>query len=250
MAGWIEASSRPGTAKIARHAAADRDDHGVEALVELLGGDVRADVDVVAKLDALLLEDGHAAIDDPLLQLGVGDAEAQQATGPLVALEHGHRVAALIELGGDRQPRRAGAHDGHRAAGAAVGRVWHHPALGEGALDDGQLDLLDGDRVVVDRQHARRLARRRADQAGELGEVVGGVQLLDRVAPLVAVDEVVPVRDEVAQRATLVAERHPAVHAPRALAAQLGLGLERRSTAGSRPRGRAGRACQSRPGGS
>src|SRR6185312_11200668 len=51
--------------------------------------------------------------------------------------------------------------------------------------------------------------------------------LLDGVAPLVAIDEVVPVGDEVAQRTTLVTERHAAVHAPRALAAQFGVGLQR-----------------------
>ena len=82
-----------------------------------------------------------------------------------------------------------------------------------GALDDLDLDLLDGDRVLADAEHARGLARRRAQPPGELGEVVGGVQPLDRVAPVVAVDEVVPVGDEVAERAAVVAERDAAVHA-------------------------------------
>jgi hypothetical protein len=53
------------------------------------------------------------------------------------------------------------------------------------------------------------------------------VQLVDRLAPFVAVHEVVPVRDQVAERAALMAERHAAVHAPRALPAQLFLRLER-----------------------
>jgi hypothetical protein len=46
------------------------------------------------------------------------------------------------------------------------------------------------------------------------------VQLRERVLPTVAVDEVVPVRDQVAERAALVAERHAAVHAARTLVAQ------------------------------
>ena len=58
-------------------------------------------------------------------------------------------------------------------------------------------------------------------RAGELGEVVGRVQAVDGRAPLVAVDEVVPVGDQVAERAALVAERDAAVHAARALLAQL-----------------------------
>ena len=211
----------------ARDARADREHDRVVALLELLGGDVGADVGVIDELDPLLLEDRHPAVDDRLLELGVGHPEAQQAAGALVALVDGDRVAALVQLGGDRQPRGARADHRDRAARAPVGHLGDDPALGERPLDDRQLDLLDRHRVVVDLQHACRLARRGADQAGELGEVVRRVQLVDRVVPLVAVDEVVPVGDEVAQRTALVAERHPAVHAARALAAQLGLGLQR-----------------------
>ena len=58
---------------------------------------------------------------------------------------------------------------------------------------------------------------RRAQPPGKFGEVVGGVQALHGVGPVVAVDEVVPLGDEVAQRAAVVAERDAAVHAARAL---------------------------------
>src|SRR5262245_1010330 len=88
--------------------------------------------------------------------------------------------------------------------------------------DDRELHLLDRDGVAfLDLEHARRLARRRAEAAGELGEVVRAVQLRDRVAPAVAVDEVVPVRNEVPERTAAVAERDPALHAPRRLLLQL-----------------------------
>src|SRR4051812_11740787 len=99
-------------------------------------------------------------------------------------------------------------------------RLWHHPALGEPALGNGALDLLDRHRVVVDVEHAGGLAWSRADQAGELREVVGGVERLERLAPAAAIDEVVPVRDQVSKRAALVAERDPAVHAAPALLPQ------------------------------
>jgi len=39
--------------------------------------------------------------------------------------------------------------------------------------------------------------------------------------PPVAVDEIVPVRNEIPERAAVMAERHAAFHAPRALLAQL-----------------------------
>src|SRR5687768_13318459 len=100
----------------------------------------------------------------------------------------------------------------------------HHgldPTLVPGAVDDLHLDLLDGDRVLVDPQHARRLARCRAEPTGELWEAVRCVQPLDRVAPVIAVHEVVPVGDEVAERAAVVAERDAAVHAPTRLLREL-----------------------------
>src|SRR5262249_53333203 len=61
---------------------------------------------------------------------------------------------------------------------------------------------------------------RGTERARELREVVGGVQAIDRLAPAVAVDEVVPVRNQVAQRTALVTERDAAVHAAGALLLQ------------------------------
>ena len=103
-----------------------------------------------------------------------------------------------------------------------AGRLRHDPALLPGAVDDRELDLLDRDRVaLVDLEHARRLARGGAEAAGELGEVVRPVQLLDRLVEAVAVDEVVPVGDEVSERAAVVAERDAALHATCALLPEL-----------------------------
>ena len=53
---------------------------------------------------------------------------------------------------------------------------------------------------VVDAEHARAFARRGADAAGELGEVVGAVQALERLAPQAAIHQVVPLRDQIVDR--------------------------------------------------
>src|SRR5207302_4092330 len=117
------------------------------------------------------------------------------------------------------QPGGTAADHGDALAGAVRRRLRLHPALVPGAVDDRDLDLLDGDRVVVDRQNAGRLAGRGADAAGELGEVVGVVEAGDGALPVVLVDEVVPFGDEVAQGAAVVAEGNAAVHAAGALLA-------------------------------
>ena len=89
----------------------------------------------------------------------------------------------------------------------------------EGLVDDRDFDLLDRDCRLVDAQHARALARRRAQTSRELREVVRGVETLDRFGALAAAHEVVPLRNQVAERAALMTERHAAVHAAAGLPA-------------------------------
>ena len=103
-------------------------------------------------------------------------------------------------------------------------RLRRHPAFLEGLVGDGAFDGLDGDRVVVDVERAGGLARRRAHAPRHLREVVGRVQVERRRLPLVAVDQVVPVRDLVVHRAAVVAVGDAAVHAARGLLLHLLLG--------------------------
>src|SRR5205823_3934647 len=90
----------------------------------------------------------------------------------------------------------------------------------DAAVDDGAFDRLDRHRVVVDVQRTAGLARRRTDAAGEFRKIVGRVQRYQSLTPLVAIDEVIPVRDQIVDRAALVAERDAAIHAARGLGAQ------------------------------
>ena len=135
----------------------------------------------------------------------------------VVLFEHHHVVP------GARQLLRAGEAGGARAddrdllAGLVLRRLRQDPALFPGLVDDRVLERLDPDRVVVDPQRARLLARRRAYAAGEFGEVVRRVQRLDRVLPVLPVNQIVEVRDDVVDRAAAHAERGAAVHAARAL---------------------------------
>ena len=94
------------------------------------------------------------------------------------------------------------------------------PAILPGLVDDRAFDRLDGDRRVFEVQRARRLARRRADAAGEFREVVGRMEVARGLFPIAAIDEVVPVRDLVVHRAAGMAVRNAAIHAARRLVAR------------------------------
>src|SRR6202007_933291 len=126
---------------------------------------------------------------------------------------HGHTVTGAGELLGRGQSGRPGADDRYRLPGQLVRRQRHHEAFFEGPVDDLQLDLLDRHRILVDSQHTRRLAWGRTQPAGEVGEVVGGVQPFDRVAPTAPAYQVVPFRDQVPQWTSVVTEGNTAVHA-------------------------------------
>ena len=136
-------------------------------------------------------------------------------------------VAGARELLGAGEPRRPGA-DHRDLLPGAVRRRLGLEALRDGAVGDRGLDRFDGDRVLVDVERAGRLARRRADAAGDLGEIVGRMQVARRLVPVAAIDEVVPVRDLVVDRAArraggeragALAIGHAAIHAARRLRA-------------------------------
>src|SRR5699024_5082722 len=78
---------------------------------------------------------------------------------------------------------------------------------------DGKFHVFNGYSVIVDAQYAGAFARGGAQAAGKFGEIVRGVQAVIGFAPAVLVHQVVPLRDDIAQGATLVAERNAAVHA-------------------------------------
>ena len=122
-------------------------------------------------------------------------------------------MSGAVELLRRGQPRRSAAHHRHPLAGPHGRRLGHDPSLIEGAVGDRHLDLFDRDRIFIDAEHAGGLAGRGADAAGELGKVVGGMEPLAGLVPLLAIHEVVEVGDDVPQRAAGMAEGDSAVHA-------------------------------------
>ena len=128
-------------------------------------------------------------------------------------------MAGAAKLLRRRHAGRAGADDRDPLAGLLLRRIGADVAGLVSLVGDRLLDRLDGDRNVLEVQRAGFLAGRRADAAGEFREIVGRVEVADRVLPVAIIDEVVPVRDLVVDRAAgrAVAERNAAIHAARGL---------------------------------
>src|SRR6185437_4669993 len=171
----------------------------------------------------------HAAVDDLLFHLEVGNAVTKQPAGLGVLLVDVHLVPGARELLRAGKPRGTGADHGDLLARLFRGDFRLQPAVVPGAVDDRAFDSLDSDRVVVDVQRAGRLARRGTNAAGELREIVGRVQRARGLFPVAVIDEVVPVGDLVVDRAAgraglnragAVAVGNAAVHAARGLIAR------------------------------
>jgi hypothetical protein len=206
-----------GDLEIARVLGAAGEKDGVEIAPQVGDGDVHADVGVDLELHSFGAHLLEAAVDEVLLHLEVRDAVAEEAADAVALLEDGDGVAGAGELLGSGEPGGSGADDGDAFAGADGRRLGADVALVEGAVGDRLLDELDGDGRLIDAEDARGLARRRTDAAREFGEIVGRVELADGLAPLAVEDEVVPIGDQVGERAAGMAEGHAAIHAAGAL---------------------------------
>ena len=173
------------------------------------------------ELDAFGFHLLDAAIDVRLLQLEIRNAIAQQATHTIALFEDHDIMSDARELLRRGQTGRAGADDGDALAGLDLRRLRHDPALLPAFIDDRMLDRLDADRLGVDVERAGGFARRRTDPAGKIREIVGRVQNRQSLLPISPVDQVVPVGNDVVDRAARITERDTTVHAACALDAGL-----------------------------
>ncbi len=211
----------PGDGDVAVAQCTDGQARGIERVQDRLHRHIMAHIAARPKFDSFLRELRHATGDLVLGKLEIGNAIGHQAADLVVPLEDGHPVARPVELLGRRQAGRSASDHGDAPVRAPRRRYGHDPALRPRPVIDGPLDVLDGHRLGVVRQRARVFARRGTGVAGELGEVVGGMQTVDRMLPVGAAHQVVPVGNQVSDRTACHAGGHATIHAALTLPAHL-----------------------------
>ena len=187
-------------------------DDCVVAFGELTPSDVDTDSDTRPKPGSLLLHLSKTHIKVVLFHLEIGYSITQKPTDAVISLEYGDRVPDTGQLLRGCQASRATSHYRHCLSRQALWWQRLHPAVLPRVVDDGHFNVLDRDRWLVDPQHTRRFAGRWTQAPSELREVVGLVEALDSTFSIATTHEVVPLRDEVSQWATVVAEGDSAVH--------------------------------------
>src|SRR5271166_5153138 len=215
----VKLASRDG--KVARLLGAAREHERVVALEQARRRHACAHIRAVVEDHAFRLHLCNAGVDVMLLHLEVGNAVAQQASRLGQLLENVHLVAGARELLRAGHARRTRADHGHLLSRAQRRGLRHDPAFFEGAVGDRAFDGLDGDGIVVEVERAGGFAWRRTDAAGDLGEIVGAMQVARRLPPVAAIDQIVPVRNLVVHGTAGVAVGNAAIHATRRLRPRL-----------------------------
>ena len=171
----------------------------------------------MAKLDAFLLHQMNAAVDDGLVEFEIRYTIAEQATSRLVLLEDSNRITHSVEGIGCSKSGRTRSNNGHLLA--IPYRCYRLDiSLAEGCLNDGTLVLAVGSWLMVEAiEHTGFLAQCRTDAPCKLRERVGAAQQSIGQFPVTFIQRVVPFGCFVAQRTGPVAERHATVHAARCL---------------------------------
>src|SRR5690606_15654181 len=157
---------------------------------KLAYGHVDADIDAAEEAHALALHLLDAAVDKVLLQLEIGNPVAQQAARPAFTLIDMDFMTGAAQLLGGSHAGRTGPDDRDALAGLLLRRIGSDIAGLISLVGQGLLHRLDGDGNILKVQRAGFLAGRRADPSGEFREIVGRMQVADRLFPVPAIDEV------------------------------------------------------------
>src|SRR6476620_5108834 len=116
--------------------------------------------------------------------------------------------------------------DSHSFARSHKRWLRNDPSFLEPTIDNGALNTLNRNRIVIDSEHTRSLARRWTHSAGKLRKVIGLVKQFQGTTPVASIDQVIPVRNQVVKRTTgrrtiqkcaCVAERYSTIHTSRRL---------------------------------
>ena len=173
------------------------------------------------KFCSLLCHLLNASVNMSLFHFEFGNAVTQQTADAIIALQHHHIVSGTCELLCCSQACRTRTDDGNTLASLVSRNKWSNPAFVPRTINNFDFNLLDRNWILIDTQNACRLARCRTQTASELRKIICCMQAVKCVTPIIAVYQVVPVGNQVAKRAAIVAKRNAAIHAPARLMLQV-----------------------------
>ena len=214
-----------GQAAIGVAVGAQAEEDRVEVREQRVERDVAPDFHAEPEFHAHALEHFAPARDHLALELEGGDAEVQQPADLFVAVEHHRAHAGARQAVGAGPAGRACADDSHASPAGWRPRQVGAPALRQRGIDDVLLHRADADRTeaaVVQGAGAFAQPVLRAHAAANLRQRIGLVAERGGLVDAAFARQLQPLRDAVAQRATVRAVGDAAVQAASRLVRRLG----------------------------
>ena len=159
----------------------------------------------------------EAPVQDVLFHLELGNSVTEQSSDSVGLLVNRDPVPGAIQLLRGRETCRPGADDCYFLSCTEFWRLRTNESLFPSALDNAFFNLLDRDSGLIDSKYACGLARRRANASGKFRKIVCRVKLPKRLFPAPAINQVIPIWNEIVDRTSGVTEGYAAIHAARAL---------------------------------
>jgi hypothetical protein len=194
----------------------------IELLSKLFAGDIYANIHIAAELNTFGFKLSQTTIKVLLLHFEFWNAITQKAARTVGPLKNNHIVPCTRQLLCGGQPSRPRTDDSDATASPKLRTLWLDPSLRPSAIDDFDLNLLNGHRILIDANDACCFTRCRAEPTCEFRKVIGCVQAIDGVSPAISKHQIVPVGNQISEWTSVVAERDTAVHASAGLFANLG----------------------------
>jgi hypothetical protein len=126
------------------------------------------DSDASNEGDTLRSQEVNAALYYLFVELHVRDTIHEKTADTVGTLIDGDSVTSLVELISTSETSRAGTDDGNSLARTGLGWRRNHPALLKTAVNNGALNRLDANGILVDAKNTGTLARSRANTTSKL----------------------------------------------------------------------------------
>ena len=163
----------------------------------------------------------HALIDQLLLELEVGNTVTKQATNTIVFLVNRDVMSSTRKLLSTGETGGTRSHNRYTFACSGLWRLGRYPPFGPGFVDNCVLNGFDSNSVIVNVQRTSGFTRSRTNSPGELRKIIGRVQYINRPTPVLVINQIVPVGDDVVDGAPVVTKGDATVHATSGLFARL-----------------------------
>ena len=167
--------------------------------------------------NSFFFELSQPAVDYVFIQFEIRNAVTQQSADAVVFFKNSNGVSFAVELLSGSQSCWTGTNHSHFFTRSGFGRSSLDHPFYESHFGNSCFVFTNGYRCLTQIEYARFFARCRTNSSGKIREIIGFMQHFNGFFPSSLVNQILPFRHFVAERACPVTKRNAAIHAARCL---------------------------------